>query len=247
MAAVTGATKGGMWSRPLQAIEEEEGNRRPGLWRGMQARNAVRRALLDVGVARMVDCTELHLLHMRPEDDKLTLAGKDHPALAEVLLQHKGVFNNPPLGLPPDSGIKLCLKTGNLPMQPSRKVKRLSGGELTELDSQLHDLYERGWIKRSTAGHAAAVVFVRKPDGSWRLCYDYRGLNAITEPLVEPLPHNDTLLEQTRGCAFFSKIDLASAYHQIRLRKSNQWKTSFWSQLGQFQWKVVLFGLAGSS
>ena len=104
-------------------------------------------------------------------------------------------------------------------MPPSRLVKWLSAGELTKLDSQLHDLYERGWIKRSTTGHTAAVVFVRIPDGSWRLCYDYRGLDAITEPLVEPLPHIDTLLEQTRGGAFFSKIDLALAYHQIRLRE----------------------------
>ena len=193
----------------------------------MQAHNAVRRALLDVGVARMVDCTEMHLLHMLPEDNKLTLAGKDHPALAELLLRHKGVFDDPPSGLLPDRGIELCLKTGNRPMPPSRPVKRLSAGELTELDRQLHYLYERGWIERSTAGHAAAVVFVRKPDGSWQLCYDYRGLNAITEPLVEPLPHIDTLLEQTRGCAFFSKIDLASAYHQIRLQESDLWKTSF--------------------
>ena len=161
MAAVTGETKGGMWLRPLHVIGEEEGNHRPGRWRGMQACNAVRRALLDgVGVARMVDGTELHLRHMLPEDDKLTLAGKDHPAPAEVLLRHKGVFDDPPLGLPPDRGIKLCLKT----MPPSRPVKRLSAGELTELDRQLHDLYERGWIERSTAGHAAAVVFVRKPD-----------------------------------------------------------------------------------
>ena len=77
VAAVTGAIKGGMWSRQLQAIGEE-GNRRPGRWLGMQAHNAVRRALLDVGVARMVNGTELHLLHMRPEDNKLTLAGKHH-------------------------------------------------------------------------------------------------------------------------------------------------------------------------
>ena len=68
MAVVTGATKGGMWSRPLHAIGEEEGNHCQGRWRGMQARTAVWRALLDVGVARMVDSTELHLLHMRPED-----------------------------------------------------------------------------------------------------------------------------------------------------------------------------------
>ena len=68
---------------------------------------------------------------MRPEDDKLTLAGKDHQALAEVLLRHKGVFDYPPSGLLPDCGIELCLKTGNLPMPPSRPVKRLSAGELT--------------------------------------------------------------------------------------------------------------------
>ena len=74
--------------------------------------------LLDFGVARMVDCTKLHLLYMLQEDDKLTLAGKDHPALEEVLLQHKGVFDNPPSGLPPDCSIKLCLKTGNRQMQP---------------------------------------------------------------------------------------------------------------------------------
>ena len=104
MVAVTGATKGSMWLRLLQAIKEEEGNSRPGL-RGMQAHNEVLRSLLDVGVARMVNCTELHLLHMRPEDDKLTLAGKDHQALVEVLLQHKGIFDYPPSGLLPDSCI----------------------------------------------------------------------------------------------------------------------------------------------
>ena len=70
----------------------------------------------------MVNCTELHLLHMLPEDDKLTRAGKDHQALAELLLLHKGVFDVPPSGLPPDRGIKLCLKTSNQPMQPSRPV-----------------------------------------------------------------------------------------------------------------------------
>ena len=104
---------------------------------------------------------------MWQEDNKLTLAGKDHQALVEVLLWHKGVFDDPPSGLPPDLGIKLCLKTGDWPMPPLRPVKRLSAGELTKLDCQLHDLYERSWIESSTLGHAAAVEFVRNPDGSW--------------------------------------------------------------------------------
>ena len=97
------------------------------------------------------------------------------------------------------------------------------------------------------AGHVASVVFARKPDGTWRICYDYRGLNAITRPAVEPLPHIDALLDGTRGSCYFTKLDLASSYHQLRVRASDLWKTSFRSQLGHFEWNVVLFGLQGFS
>ena len=67
-----------------------------------------------------------------------------------------------------------------------------------------------GWIRHSTAGHAAAVVFARNPDNTWRICYDYRGLNAITRKAIEPIPHIEALLDATRGAAFFTKLDLAS-------------------------------------
>ena len=90
------------------------------------------------------------------------------------------------------------------------------------------------------------MAFARKPDGSWRICYDYRGLNAITRPAVEP-PHIDALLDGTRGSLFFTKLDLASSYHQLRVLAADRWKTSFRSQLGQFEWNVVLFGLLGAS
>jgi hypothetical protein len=95
-------------------------------------------------------------------------------------------------------------------MPRSRPVKRLSEGELAELRTQLVDLLDRGWIQHSTAGHAASVVFARQPDGTWRICYDYRGLNAISWPAVEPLPHIEALLDGTRGSCFFTKLDLAS-------------------------------------
>jgi hypothetical protein len=106
-------------------------------------------------------------------------------------------------------------------MPRSRPVKRLSDGELAELRAQLIDLLDRGWIQHSTAGHAAAMVFARKSDGSWRICYDYRGLNAITRPAVELLPHIDALLDATRGSSYFTKLDLASSYHQLRVRASD--------------------------
>ena len=82
-----------------------------------------------------------------------------------------------PPGLPPDRGMELELETGDARMPRSRPVKRLSDGELAELRTQLIDLLDRGWIQHSTAGHAAAVVFARKPDGSWRICYGYLGLS----------------------------------------------------------------------
>ncbi len=94
------------------------------------------------------------------------------------------------------------------------------------------------------------MVFARKPDGSWRICYDYRGFNAITLPAVEQLQHIDALLDGTRGSLFFTKLALASSYHQLRVRATDRWKTSFRLQLGQFEWNnwnMVQFGLQGSS
>lgn len=74
---------------------------------------------------------------------------------------------------------------------------------------------------------AASVVFARKPDGPRRIRYDYQGLNAITEPRVEPIPHIDALLDETRGAKWFTKFDLAQSYHQVRICEADWWKTSY--------------------
>ena len=115
---------------------------------------------------------------------------------------------------------------------------------LAELRGQLRDLLDRGRIQHSTAGHAASMVFARKPGGSWRICSDFRGLNVIMEPLAEPRPHMDALLDETRGACWLTKLDLAQAYHWVRLQ-DDCWKTGVRSQLGRFEWKVMPFGLQG--
>ncbi len=79
------------------------------------------------------------------------------------------------------------------------------------------------------------VVFKRKPYGTRRICCDYRGLNAISRQAVEPLPQVDALLDGTRGSCFFTKLDLVSSCHQLRVRASYRWKTSFRSRLGQLE------------
>ena len=256
-AVVIAAARSTGWSRPLQADHAElaalEAAQRqaarerrriqgqnPALTPGPACRFADGREMLRDG-------TELHLASFRPAETELHLTGTDDPAFTNLKVEYADVLGGAPRGMPPDRGMELVLETGSAPMPRSRPVKRLSEGELAELRTQLSDLLDRGWIQHSTAGHAAAVVFARKPDGTWRICYDYRGLNAITRPAVEPLPHIDALLDGTRGSCFFTKLDLASSYHQLRVRAEDRWKTSFRSQLGQFEWNVVPFGLQGSS
>jgi hypothetical protein len=169
------------------------------------------------GLEVLRDGTELHLASFCLADVELRFAGDDDAAFAALKVGYADVLGGAPSGLPPERGMKLVIETGDAPMPRSRPVKRLSEGELAELRTQLVDLLDRGWIQHSTAGHAASVVFARKPDGTWRICYDYRGLNAISRPAVEPLPHIDALLDGTRGSCFFTKLDLASSYHQLRV------------------------------
>ena len=126
-------------------------------------------------------------------------------------------------------------------------MKRWSQGELDECRRQVALLLDNEWIRPSTASHAASVVFARKADGTWRFCQDYRALNAITQRSVEPLPHVDQLVDETRGARFFTKLDLASAYHQFRIRTGDQYKTSFRVPGGQFEFRVGAFGLHGIS
>jgi hypothetical protein len=94
----------------------------------------------------------------------LRLTGADDPAFEVLKAKYADVLGGAPPGLPPDRGMALELETGDAPMPRSRPVKPLSDGELAELRAQLIDLLDRGWIQ-----HAAAVVFARKPDGTWHL------------------------------------------------------------------------------
>ena len=174
----------------------------------------------------LTDGAELHMASLRFVDTTIALEGQDHPAFAALKDESAAlkdefadVLVGPPPGLPPDRGIKLVLETGSRPMPRTRPIKCPSAGGLAELRRQLHDLLDRSWIQHSTAGHAASVGFARKQDGSWRICYDCQGLNAITEPLVEPLPHIDALLDETCSSCWFTKFDLAQGYHQVRLRE----------------------------
>ena len=174
------------------------------------------------------DGKELHPASFCLADTELRIEGADDPMFATLKAQYADVLGAAPPCMPPDRGRELELETGDARMLQSRPLKRLSDGEVAELCAQLVDLLDPGWIQHPTAGHAEAVVFARKPDGSWLICYDYRCLNTVTRPAVGPLPHNGTLLDRTRrGSRFFTKLNLVSSYHQLQVLASDSWKTSF--------------------
>jgi len=166
--------------------------------------------------------------------------------LATVLRQYAGVFDDLPPGLPPERHVehRIELQPGNAP--PSRHAYRLSFAQMDELKSQLAELVDKGYIQPSSSPFAAPMLFVQKQDGSMRMCVDYRALNHITIKNAYPLPRIDQILDRLHGAKVFSKIDLRSGYHQIRVAPAEVPKTAFATRYGLYEFLVMPFGLTGA-
>ena len=106
--------------------------------------------------------------------------------------------------------------------------------ELNELKSQLKELIDKKYIRPSVSPWGAPVIFIKKKDGTMRLCIDYRQLNKITIKNRYPLPHIDDLFDQLHGTTMFLKIDLRSGYHQVRIKDEDIFKTAFRTRYGHY-------------
>jgi hypothetical protein len=119
--------------------------------------------------------------------------------------------------------------------------------ELAELKKQLQELLDKGFIRPSTSPWGCPALFVKKKDESLRLCVDYHPLNALTIKNKYSLPRIDVLFDQLVGAKVFSKIDLRSGYHQIKIRASDIPKTAFSTRYGLYEYLVMYFGLTNAS
>ena len=122
----------------------------------------------------------------------------------------------------------------------------MSHSKLKELKVQMEELVSKGFIRPSTSPWGASVLFVKKNDGSLRLCIDYRELNKVTIRNQYPLPRIDDIFDQLQGARVFSKIDLRSGYHQLKIRSEDVPKTVFRTRYGHYEFLVMPFRLTNA-
>ncbi|GJY57312.1 putative reverse transcriptase domain-containing protein [Tanacetum coccineum] len=123
---------------------------------------------------------------------------------------------------------------------------RLAPSEMKELSEQLKELSDKGFIRPSSSPWGAPVLFVKKKDGSFRMCINYRELNKLTVKNGYPLPRIDDLFDQLQGSSVYSKIDLRSGYHQLRVREEDIPKPAFRTRYGHYEFQVMPFGLTNA-
>ncbi|KAL0534799.1 hypothetical protein IC582_029093 [Cucumis melo] len=163
-----------------------------------------------------------------------------------VVRDYPDVFPEELPGLPPHREVEFAieLEPGTVPI--SRAPYRMAPAELKELKVQLQELLDKGFIRPSVSPWGAPVLFVKKKDGWMRLCIDYRELNKVTVKNRYPLPRIDDLFDQLQGATVFSKIDLRSGYHQLRIKDEDVPKTAFRSRYGHYEFIVMSFGLTNA-
>ncbi|WOH01704.1 hypothetical protein DCAR_0521089 [Daucus carota subsp. sativus] len=149
-------------------------------------------------------------------------------------------------GLPPHREVEFSIDLIPGAQPISKAPYRMAPLELQELKEQLQELLDKGFIRPSVSPWGAPVLFVKKKDGSMRLCIDYRELNRITVKNRYPLPRIDDLFDQLQGAKYFSKIDLRSGYHQLRVKASDIPKTAFRTRYGHYEFLVMSFGLTNA-
>ena len=180
-------------------------------------------------------------------EEGLITTNESDPRIQSLLQEFKDIFPDElPPELPPKREIdhRIKLEPGSIP--PWRPIYRMSPLELDAMREELDKLLKNGSIEPSLSPFGAPVIFIKKKDGTLRMCIDYRALNKITIKNRFPIPLIDDLIDRLHGAKIFTKIDLRSGYNQVRIHEEDIEKTAFRTRYGHYQYKVMPFGLTNA-
>jgi len=205
--------------------------------------NALRKAI------RRNEILEVYAIVLKPTaSDAAAGTQKEDPIAEKILLDFADVMPGKlPSGLPPTRGVqhRIDLKPGSRP-PPVRPLRHQSPKDADVFQRYVRDLVENGQARESTSPYGAMALIVRKKDGTDRVVVDYRGLNEITVKNKYPLPLMDELFDRVQGAKFFTKLDLRTGFHQIRVAEEDVHKTAFRTRYGSFEFLVLPMGLCNA-
>jgi hypothetical protein len=177
--------------------------------------------------------------------NKIVLNHRDAASTLDIrtVSEFLDVFSEELPGMPPDREIEFVIELvpGAAPI--FKRPYRMVANQLVELKEQLQELLDKGYIRPSASPWGAPIIFVPKKDATQRMCVDYRSLNEVTIKNKYPLPRVDDLFDQLKGACVFSKIDLRSGYHQLKIKATDIPKTAFITRYGLYEYTVMSFGL----
>ncbi|GJZ05292.1 putative reverse transcriptase domain-containing protein [Tanacetum coccineum] len=188
---------------------------------------------------------DVFLAHITTKEAKDKLEGKrleDVP----IVRDFPEVFLEALPGIPPARQVEFQIDLVPSAAPVARVSYRLAPSEMKELAEQLQELSDKGFIRPNSSPWGAPVLFVKKKDGSFRMCIDYHELNKLTMKNRYPLPRIDDLFDKLQGSSVYSKIDLRSGYHQLKVGEEDIPKTAFRTRYGHYEFQVMPFGLTNA-
>lgn len=206
-----------------------------------------------------IDCASKSIHLTTPEGKRIKYVSRHVPRRTQVnaltgvvqeevpvVMDYPDVFPEELPGMPPDRDIEFLIELlpGTGPI--SKRPYRMPANDLEEIKKQIKELLEKGYIRRSSSPWGAPVLLVEKKDKSLRMVVDYRALNEVTIKNKYPLPMINDLFDQLQGAKVFSKIDLRSGYHQLKIREKDIPKTTFTTRYGLYEYTVMSFGLTNA-